>query len=342
MRNEVLLLTQPTRFRSVDVPEPGYRVKDFFSRQHADFLAVYPARPRDPDRRIWLSRSGSDPEYRSLHAPRLEQELSGRGWRVVQPETLPVSEQLELLATAGRVAGEQGSAFHLLVLLADLDGLEVDVIRRDPGRPAEEQNQNYPLIAQVRGLRQRLHVIPEERVLASQGGKVRKDATTLAGHLEALEIPRTGSAARPASAAYGPPHDPDPARTDCRPRSWNRGGPARIVHRRCQTTAEVVHGGGQRPRSPCRSLIGSAVGRSGLGGATKARAERPVGRLAFYMGHPGRGRLGHPASRAGGHPVCGRRFGRRGLAARPGSPPRDPGGPARLGSSLAARSDPTC
>ena len=208
LRNEVLLLTQPTRFRSVDVPEPGYRVKDFFSRQHADFLAVYPARPRDPDCRIWLSRSGSDSEYRSLHAPRLEQELSGRGWRVVQPETLSVSEQLELLATAGRVAGEQGSAFHLLVLLADLDGLEVDVICRDPGRPAEEQNQNYPLIAQVRGLRQRLHVIPEERVLASQGGKVRKDATTLAGHLEALGIPRTGSAARSGSAADGPPHDP--------------------------------------------------------------------------------------------------------------------------------------
>ncbi len=171
LRNEVLLLTEPTRFRSVDVPEPGYRVKDFFSRQHADFLAAYPARQRDPELRVWLSRSGSDSEYRSLHAPRLEQELADHGWSVMQPETLPVSAQLELLATAGRVAGEQGSAFHLLVLLADVHGLEVDIICRDPGRPAEEQNQNYPLIAQVRGLRQRLHVIPEERVLASQGAR---------------------------------------------------------------------------------------------------------------------------------------------------------------------------
>ena len=188
VRNEVLLLTEPTRFRSVDVPEPGYRVKDFFSRQHADFLAAYPTRPRDPELRVWLSRSGSDSEYRSLHAPRLEQELADHGWRIVRPEALLVSAQLELLATAGRIAGEQGSAFHLLVLLADVQGLEVDVICRDPGRPAEEQNQNYPLIAQVRGLRQRLHVIPEERVLASQGGKVRKDATTLAGHLAALGI----------------------------------------------------------------------------------------------------------------------------------------------------------
>ncbi len=87
------------------------------------------------------------------------------------------------------MAGEQGSAFHLVVLLGDVRGLEVDVICRDPSRPVEEQNQNYPLIADVRGLRQRLHVIPEERVLARQGGKVRKDATTLAGHLQALGVP---------------------------------------------------------------------------------------------------------------------------------------------------------
>jgi hypothetical protein len=92
------------------------------------------------------------------------------------------------------VAGEQGSAFHLLVLLVDVGGLEVDVICRDPGRPVEEQNQNYALIAQMRGLCQRLHVIPEERVLATHGGKVRKTATTLAGHLEALGIPRADMA----------------------------------------------------------------------------------------------------------------------------------------------------
>ena len=189
LRNEVLLLTEPTRFRFVDVPQPGYRVKDFFSRQHADFLAAYPARARDPDLRIWLSRSGTSSEYRSLHADRLEQQLAEHGWTILQPETLPISDQLELLATAGRVAGEQGSAFHLLVLLGDVRGLEVDVICRDPSRPVEEQNQNYRLIAEMRGLCQRLHVIPEEHVLARQGGKVRKDATTLAGHLEALGIP---------------------------------------------------------------------------------------------------------------------------------------------------------
>jgi hypothetical protein len=187
--NEVLLLTEPTRFRTVHVPGPGYRVKDRFHPQHAAFLAVYPRRTRDPDLRVWLSRDDPSAEYRSLHAPRLELELAGRGWTIVHPEQLPIGGQLELLATARRVAGEQGSAFHLVALLADVGDLEVDIICRDPTRPVEEQNQNYETIAATRGLRQRLHVIPEERVLAARGGKVRKDAATIGGHLRALGIP---------------------------------------------------------------------------------------------------------------------------------------------------------
>ena len=164
LRNEVLLLTEPTRFRSVDIPEPGAtRVKDFFWAS-TPASATYPVALRDPDLRVWLSRSGSDSEYRSLHAARLEAQLTEHGWTVVQPETLPISEQWSCWRPRGGVAGEQGSAFHLVMLLTDVSGLEVDVICRDPERPAEEQNQNYRLIAEVRGLRQRLHVIPEERV----------------------------------------------------------------------------------------------------------------------------------------------------------------------------------
>jgi hypothetical protein len=189
--NEVLLLTEPTRFRAVHVPEPGYRVKDRFHPQHAAFLAVYPRRTRAPDLRVWLSRDDPNAEYRSLHAPRLEEELAKRGWTIVHPERSPVSGQLELLATSRRIAGEQGSAFHLVTLLADVTDLEIDIICRDPTRPVEEQNQNYETIAAARGLRQRLHVIPEERVVAAHGGKVRKDAATITGHLAALGLPPT-------------------------------------------------------------------------------------------------------------------------------------------------------
>lgn len=201
--NEPIFVREPTRFRKVHVPEAGFRIKDFFSDQLARFLAVYPARPREPGTRIWLSRASVESEHGSVYASRLDEQLAEHGWGVIHPERLPISHQLELLATASHVAAEEGSALHLLVLLADVQGLEVDILCRRPDRPAEGQNANYRTIATARGFTQRLHVIPEERVLGQAFGHVTKVATTLAGHLEALGITRDAgdeTAERPAAS----------------------------------------------------------------------------------------------------------------------------------------------
>lgn len=187
LTNEPVFVAQPTRFAQVVVPESGYRIKDRFAPEHADFLAAYPARPRDQARRVWLSRSRVDRGV--IHARRLEAELAAAGWSVVHPETLALTEQLELLATAGRVAGDEGSAFHLLALLADLSGLRVDIFCRHPDRTVEQQNANYQTIAEARSLDQRMHVLREEVIVAARSTKVTKLATTLAGHREILDLP---------------------------------------------------------------------------------------------------------------------------------------------------------
>lgn len=202
IRNEPIFVKEPTRFRKVHVPEAGFRIKDYFSHQLARFLAAYPARPREPGTRIWLSRASVESEHGSVYASRLDEHLGDHGWGVIHPERLPIAHQLELLATASRVAAEEGSALHLLVLLADVEGLQVDILCRRPDRPAEAQNANYQTIAATRGFTQRLHVIPEERVLGQAFGHVTKVATTLAGHLEALDITRDegdGAVGRPAA-----------------------------------------------------------------------------------------------------------------------------------------------
>ena len=134
-----------------------------------------------------MSRSRVDPGV--LHAPRLEAELAAAGWHVVHPETLSLVEQLELLATAGRVAGDEGSAFHLLALLADVQGLRVDIFCRHPDRTVEQQNANYQTIAETRSIDQHMHVMPEEVLIASRSTKVTKLATTLAGYREMLGLP---------------------------------------------------------------------------------------------------------------------------------------------------------
>ncbi len=203
VENEPIFLAEPWRFAKVHVPEAGYRIKDYFSEQLARFLAVYPARQREPGAKIWLSRAGVGSEHGSVYATRLDEQLAEHGWGVIHPERLPISKQLELLATASRVAAEEGSALHLVVLLADVSGLEVDVLCRRPDRSSGGLNANYLTIAAARGFTQRLHVIPEELVLGEDSGHVTKVSTTLAGHLEALGIPRAedGEAqARPAAA----------------------------------------------------------------------------------------------------------------------------------------------
>jgi len=185
--NEPVFVAEPTRFDEVVVPDSGYRIKDFMAPEQAAFLAAYPAQPRDPDRRVWLSRSRVDPGV--LHARRLEAELAAAGWTVVYPETLSLDEQLTLLATAARVAGDEGSAFHLLALLADVRGLRVDIICRYPDRPVEGQNANYQTIADARALDQHMHVMADEVLIGSPSTKVTKLATTLAGYREVLELP---------------------------------------------------------------------------------------------------------------------------------------------------------
>lgn len=190
IRNEAVFLNEPTRFRSVHVPQPGYRIQDWFSDQFVDFLAVYPARPRDPRLKVWLSRAELHPGLGSVFAYRLDRHVAEAGWTVVRPEGLLIREQLELLATASRVAGEEGSAFHHLALLSDVSGLEVDIIGRRPERSVDEQNQNYATVARARGLRQRFHVIPQERTLFAYDRFVRKVTTTLSGHLEVAGVER--------------------------------------------------------------------------------------------------------------------------------------------------------
>jgi hypothetical protein len=66
--------------------------------------------------KIYLSRSQLSPDHRLLIGEsRLETELRNRGWKIVYPELLSIKEQLRVLAQSQTIAGESGSAFHLLM-----------------------------------------------------------------------------------------------------------------------------------------------------------------------------------------------------------------------------------
>ncbi len=78
------------------------------------------ARDFDVAGKLYLSRSRLPPGCRRLaEEPLLEQELHRRGWSVIYPETLPLTQQLRLLAEAKIIAGCIGSAMHLLMYFGE-------------------------------------------------------------------------------------------------------------------------------------------------------------------------------------------------------------------------------
>ena len=83
--------------------------------------ALGPQPAADPaTARLYLSRSRLSPECRLVAGEdQLDEELRGRGWSVVYPETLPLQEQLRLLAEARIIAGCVGSAMHLLMYFGE-------------------------------------------------------------------------------------------------------------------------------------------------------------------------------------------------------------------------------
>jgi hypothetical protein len=192
VQNRPLFISRATTFEKVYVPEPGYRIQNFFHPQHRDFLAVVPHRP-EPGRFTWLSRaklSGRGNRLASL----LDERFAAAGWQVIHPETIPISEQLVHLAASERIAGEQGSAFHLLMFLKDIEHLKIDIVDRDQDLPPKSQNKNYRTIAVAKHLDQTVHRCAFERFISRRGAAVDKIGENSFKYLDVLGVPRPSPA----------------------------------------------------------------------------------------------------------------------------------------------------
>ncbi|GAA4187859.1 hypothetical protein GCM10022219_01200 [Microbacterium oryzae] len=185
IRNPILFVTRPTRFATLHVPDIGYRYDDWIHPDHARFLAQHAGPSVEPGRRLWLSRSAIHSDNRDLGAEAAERHLRAAGWFVAHPEQLTVREQLDQLSRAETIAGEEGSAFHAVLLLADISGRRLEVIRR---RGAEHRN--FRTIGEARGIEQRFHSLAGERILHAEGREVTKLSRSAVALLDALEVPR--------------------------------------------------------------------------------------------------------------------------------------------------------
>lgn len=185
---ELMFINEPTRFLQVVVPKAGFEIPGRFSTEHVRFLRSH-GRPYAPMPKtfLWLSRSKVEPAYGLLNSDVLELHLAATGWQIIYPELLSVEEQVNLLAGAERIAGEEGSALHMLMLVQNPQDLQVDLFPRR-SKP-ETAKKHYDMIATQVGFKQVLHRLQSETRLDRNGNRFLRIAPNFAEHLAALKVP---------------------------------------------------------------------------------------------------------------------------------------------------------
>lgn len=184
VNNPVAIVTRPTHVTALHLPDIGYRYDDQFHPEHAAFLANYHGPEQDPDSRLWLSRSGIGTAVRDLNAPAIERRLERAGWDVRFPEHQSLREQLDQMARASVIAGEEGSAFHLMMLLDDVSRKRFEIVRR-----LGTEHRNMHTVGDAVGVHQRFTSLTRERVLEARGRYVTKVSESSAEVLDLLQVP---------------------------------------------------------------------------------------------------------------------------------------------------------
>ena len=121
--DQVVLIDGLTRVKKLIVPDPGFVIQDYCSRQHATAMAELGRRLKNRfptsrrfSRPVWLSRSQLT--NRTVHNESvLEQALEAEGFEIIHPQNLTVVEQFSLFEQSEVVAGFMGSGFHNILLV---------------------------------------------------------------------------------------------------------------------------------------------------------------------------------------------------------------------------------
>jgi len=164
LRNPILKLTRPAIADRLMLAAPGFALPDNVTPEQIEALGTLPAPPLT-DKKIWLSRS-SYVGGGLLNERELEAHARALGWEIVHPQFLPIREQAALIASASRVAGLDGSAFHTALLAQEIRGRFTIFFLRNTGDHA------YTRVARMKGFAQdEISLAEKACFLAGQGAE---------------------------------------------------------------------------------------------------------------------------------------------------------------------------
>ncbi|MDR0239942.1 MAG: glycosyltransferase family 61 protein [Deltaproteobacteria bacterium] len=164
LHNPILMLTRPAVADQLMLAAPAFALPDIVTPEQIEALGALPAPPRT-DKKIWLSR-GCYLGGGLLDERALEPHLQAMGWEIIHPQFLPIRKQTALIASAARVAGMDGSAFHTALLAREIRGRFTIFFLRNTGDHA------YTQIARMKGFAQdEIPLTGKARFLTGRGAE---------------------------------------------------------------------------------------------------------------------------------------------------------------------------
>lgn len=157
--NKMYFVDEPTLIKDIIVPDPSAitatAIRDSkFYPEYFDSLAILDGKEITHGKKIWISRKDLT-KGKILNEPILEHFLKKDGWEIYTPQNHSIADQINTYATAERIAGIDGSAFHTLLFLKDLKA-HIDIF------PRKHTSSLLLCTAKNKGLNQQVHDVPIE------------------------------------------------------------------------------------------------------------------------------------------------------------------------------------
>lgn len=149
-RNKIIILNQTTQFKNVYVPCQGYNLPVYSCPEFGktfDCMAKNVPDISDVCDKIYMSRDAMK-ERRTRGEKFISKIFQDNGFRVVYPETLPLTEQIAIVKNCRVLAGCAGTALHLALFMQP--GGTVVQIKRN--RKKKDNASTQYLINKTKGL----------------------------------------------------------------------------------------------------------------------------------------------------------------------------------------------
>lgn len=118
-KENIILLNETTKFRNVYVPTPAFDITAYYTDKFSDMYNKIADSVKDTEKyeKIYLSRCKMPADRHTYGEENIQSIFKKNGFKIIYPETLPLTEQIGLVRNCKVLAGCAGTALHLALFM---------------------------------------------------------------------------------------------------------------------------------------------------------------------------------------------------------------------------------